>query len=66
MEKIVIVGAGGFGREVEWLINRINKIAPTYEVIGYEGIKALPSGYLKKEPMDVLLFIVTQIQTILT
>ena len=35
MEKIVIVGAGGFGREVEWLVKRINKINPTYEVIGY-------------------------------
>ena len=35
MEKIVIVGAGGFGREVEWLINRINKISQTYEVIGF-------------------------------
>ena len=35
MEKIVIVGAGGFGREVEWLINRINKVKPTYEVIGF-------------------------------
>lgn len=35
MEKMVIVGSGGFGREVEWLINRINKVKPTYEVVGY-------------------------------
>ena len=35
MEKIVIVGAGGFGREVEWLINRINKVKPTYEIVGF-------------------------------
>ena len=35
MEKIVIVGAGGFGREVEWLINRINKEKPTYEMVGF-------------------------------
>lgn len=35
MKKIIIVGAGGFGREVEWLINRINKQQPTYEVIGF-------------------------------
>ncbi len=41
--------------------NRTGFIEP-YEVIGYEGIKALPSGYLKKEPMDVLLFIVTQMK----
>ena len=35
MEKIIIVGAGGFGREIEWLIKRINKNKPTYEMIGY-------------------------------
>lgn len=35
MKKLVIVGAGGFGREVEWLVKRINKVNPTYEVIGY-------------------------------
>ena len=33
MEDIVIVGAGGFGREVEWLINRINTIKKTYNII---------------------------------
>ena len=26
MKDIVIVGAGGFGREVEWLIERSNNI----------------------------------------
>lgn len=25
IKKIVIIGAGGFGREVKWLIERINK-----------------------------------------
>lgn len=35
MEKIVIVGAGGFGREVEWLIRRVNEVMPTYEMIGF-------------------------------
>ena len=35
MKKIVIVGAGGFGREVEWLIKRINQVDPTYEMIGF-------------------------------
>lgn len=36
MRKIVIVGAGGFGREVEWLIRRINSFNPSsYEIIGY-------------------------------
>lgn len=35
MENIVIVGAGGFGREVEWLINRINKIEKRFNMLGY-------------------------------
>lgn len=35
MKKIVIYGAGGFGREVEMLIDDINKIQPEYEVVGY-------------------------------
>ena len=35
MKKIVIIGAGGFGREVEWLIERINENNPTWELIGY-------------------------------
>ena len=35
MEKIVIVGAGGFGREVAWLIDRINSKEKKYEIIGF-------------------------------
>lgn len=35
MKKIVIIGTGGFGREVAWLIERINKIEPTWEILGY-------------------------------
>lgn len=35
MENIVIVGAGGFGREVEWLIKRINQNNPKYNILGY-------------------------------
>ena len=35
MKKLVIVGAGGFGREVEWLIKRINNVNPQYEFIGF-------------------------------
>ncbi len=41
MKKIVIYGAGGFGREVQWLIERINDKKPTWEIIGYldDGVK---------------------------
>ena len=34
-KKILIVGAGGFGREVQWLIERINQKALTWELVGY-------------------------------
>lgn len=35
MKGIVIIGVGGFGREVAWLIERINKATPTWEIIGF-------------------------------
>lgn len=35
MEKIVIVGAGGFGREVKMLIDQINLKEDKYQFLGY-------------------------------
>ena len=35
MKNIVIIGAGDLGREVVWLIEDINKIKPTYLVLGF-------------------------------
>ncbi len=35
MNDIVIFGAGGFGKEVLELIREINKIIPTWKVVGY-------------------------------
>ncbi|MFT3909003.1 MAG: acetyltransferase [Ferruginibacter sp.] len=35
MKKIAIFGAGGFGREVKWLIDEINTVNPTWDFIGY-------------------------------
>lgn len=35
MKKIVILCAGDFGKEILWLIEDINAIKPTYEVIGF-------------------------------
>lgn len=35
MKKIVIVGNGGFAKEVEWLIERINSVTPTWELLGF-------------------------------
>lgn len=41
MKKIIIIGAGGFGREVKMLIDQINSKAKQYEFVGYydDGIK---------------------------
>ena len=35
MNKIYIVGAGGFGRELLWWIKDINKANPTWEIAGF-------------------------------
>ena len=35
MKDIVIIGAGGFGREVAWLIERINNESPTWKIKGF-------------------------------
>ena len=35
MKKIVLIGAGGFGREVASIIEVLNSIKPTYELLGF-------------------------------
>lgn len=35
MKKLYIIGAGGFGREVAWLVERINEKNPTWEIKGF-------------------------------
>ncbi len=35
MKKIAIFGAGGFGREVKWLIDDINSVEQRWDFIGY-------------------------------
>ena len=35
MKKIAIYGAGGFGREVACLLNKINEVKLTWELIGF-------------------------------
>ena len=35
MQRIVIVGAGGFARELEWLIRDLNHVRPQFEFLGY-------------------------------
>lgn len=35
MRNLIIFGASGFGREVAWLVERINKNNPTWNLIGF-------------------------------
>lgn len=35
MKNIVIIGAGGFGREVAWLIEDINKVKREWNIVGF-------------------------------
>ena len=35
MKEIAIYGAGGFGREVACLINRINEVEPAWNLVGF-------------------------------
>lgn len=43
MKRIVIIGAGGFGREIKTLIDQINKVKPTYHIEGfYDDNEKLP------------------------
>lgn len=43
MKKIAIFGAGGFGREVKFLIDRINQVEATYDIVGfYDDAEGLP------------------------
>jgi len=46
MKKIIIVGASGFGREIVKIIEDINEVSPTWEILGFidDNPKAL-EGY---------------------
>ena len=35
MKNLIIFGASGFGREVAWLVERINNVAPTWNLLGF-------------------------------
>lgn len=61
MKNIVIIGAGDLGKELVWLIEDINKVKPTYVILGFldddeqkhgstfYGYKVLGSTALLKE-----------------
>ena len=35
LKKLIIIGASGFGREVAWLVERINKVKKTWDLLGF-------------------------------
>lgn len=35
MKNLYIIGAGGFGREVAWCVERINDVTPTWDLKGF-------------------------------
>ncbi len=35
MKDLIIIGAGGFGREVSWLVERINAVSPQWNLLGF-------------------------------
>lgn len=43
MKKLIIVGASGFGREVAQWVEDINKVSPTWDILGYldDNLEAL-------------------------
>lgn len=42
MKDVIIIGAGGLGKDVQWLLERINETEETWNILGYvdDGIKA--------------------------
>ncbi|HNP53860.1 MAG TPA: acetyltransferase [Ferruginibacter sp.] len=49
MKKIAIFGAGGFGREVQMLIEQINAVNPTWEFIGFFDDDFTHARYIEPE-----------------
>ncbi|HKJ27785.1 MAG TPA: acetyltransferase [Anaerolineales bacterium] len=35
LEKVVIIGTGGFGREVLDVLEAVNQVSPTYDILGF-------------------------------
>lgn len=68
MKKLIIIGAGGFAREVAWLVETINDVQKEWELVGFfdefakdfnpiNGYKLLNETEFKKEINDSFLII---------
>lgn len=51
MKNIVIIGAGGFGKEIAWVIEDINKGSPKYHLLGYLDEKMLVGQKINRIPV---------------
>lgn len=52
MKDLIIYGAGGFGREVAWLVERINKVTPTWKLLGFiDGDESLQGTEINGYPV---------------
>lgn len=59
MKSLYIIGAGGFGREVAWLVERINAVNPTWTLEGFiddnpDVIGTIVGGYPVVGGVDAL------------
>ena len=55
MEKIAIIGAGGFGREVKTLIDSINQSEKRYDLIGFFDDHPLSKNIMALSLRQILL-----------
>lgn len=46
LKKLIIAGVGGFGREVAWLVERINEKGPTWNLLGFVDDNPLLQSHL--------------------
>ena len=51
MRDLIIVGAGGFAREVAWLVERINNIHPTWNLLGFFDEFHVDKNHLNGYPL---------------
>ena len=52
MKQLIIIGASGFGREVAWLAERINRALPTWELLGFlDDSSELQGGEINGYPV---------------
>lgn len=55
MKDLYIIGAGGFGREVAWLIERINEVTPTWNLKGLIDGSLTPQKQNEEEATYLLI-----------